>query len=221
MARIEDWLPEGTRDSPEYRIARTHRSAGAPHNERLEFLGDALLGLVVSEILYRRFPDLSEGDLTRLRAHLVCRSMLAQVAEDAQLDQALIAGDLSSSRARRAAAGNALEAVVASVYVTRGLEEARVFIERLYGRLLEDLPSPDSLRGAKNSLQEHLQARGRTAHARYTLLRERPRGESPRFEVLCEVEDPAVRARGMGERVREAEQDAAAAALAQVRRRLP
>ena len=221
MARIEDWLPKAVRDSPEYRTACTHRSAGAPHNERQEFLGDALLGLVISEFLYRRFPDLPEGDLTRLRAHLVCRTMLARLAESAELDQVLIAEDSQSNRprVRRALAGNALEAVIAAVYEVCGLKEARAFILRLYGRVLENLPPPESLRSPKNSLQELLQARGRE-RARYTMLKERPE-QSPRFEALCEVKDPKVRVKGTGERIREAEQDAAAAALAEIRRLRP
>ena len=221
MAQIENWLPKAVLDSPEYRTARTHRSAGSPHNERQEFLGDALLGLVISEYLYRRFPDLPEGDLTRLRAHLVCRAMLARLAESAELDQVLIAEASQSVRTRawRAMSGNALEAVIAAVYEVCGMEEARAFIHRLYGRILEELPSPESLRSAKNSLQELLQARGRE-RARYTVLKERPQ-QSPRFEVLCEVKDPEVRARGTGERIREAEQNAAAAALVEIRRCRP
>ena len=221
MARIEDWLPKAVLGSPEYQTARTHRSAGSPHNERQEFLGDALLGLVISEFLYRRFPDLPEGDLTRLRAHLVCRTMLARLAESVELDQVLIAEASQSIRTRawRAMAGNALEAVIAAVYEVCGIEETRAFIHRLYGPVLEELPPPESLRSAKTALQELLQARGRE-RARYTLLKERPQ-QSPRFEVLCEVKDPAVQAQGRGDRIREAEQDAAAAALAEVRRRRP
>lgn len=221
MAQIEDWLPKAVLDSPEYRTARTHRSAGSPHNERQEFLGDALLDLVISEFLYRRFPDLPEGDLTRLRAYLVCRTMLARLAESAELGQVLIteASALTRPRARRAMEGNALEAVIAAVYEVCGIEEARTFIHRLYGRILEELPSPESLRSAKNSLQELLQARGRE-RARYTVLKEHPQ-ESPRFEVLCEVKDPEVQARGTGERIREAEQNAAEAALAEIQRQRP
>ena len=221
MAQVEDWLPKAVLDSPEYRTARTHRSAGSPHNERQEFLGDVLLGLVISEYLYRRFPDLPEGDLTRLRAHLVCRTMLARLAESAELGQVLIAEASQANRPRvwRTLAGNALEAVIAAVYEVCGLEEARAFVLRVYGRVLEELPPPESLRSAKNSLQELLQARGRE-RARYTVLNERPK-QSPRFEVLCEVKDPKVRAKGTGERIREAEQNAAAAALAEIRRLRP
>lgn len=221
MARIEDWLPKAVLDSPEYRTARTHRSAGSPHNERQEFLGDALLGLVISEFLYQRFPDLPEGDLTRLRAHLVCRDMMTRLAEEGELDQVLIAEAPKSIRvrARRTMAGNALEAVIAAVYEVSGIEEARAFIHRLYGRILEELPPPESLRSAKNTLQELLQARGRE-RARYTLLKEDPQ-KSPRFEVLCEVKDPKVQAKGTGDRIREAEQSAAEVALAEVRRQRP
>lgn len=219
MAQIEDWLPKAVRDSPEYRTARTHRSAGSPHNERQEFLGDALLGMVISDLLYQRFPDLPEGDLSRLRAHLVCRTMLVRLAERAEMDQLLIAeaSAATRARARKAMAGNALEAVIAAVYQVCGIVAVRSFILRLYEQALAELPPLESLRSAKTELQEWLQARGRK-RACYTVLKERPR-QSPRFEVLCEVKDPEVQARGTGDRIREAEQNAAAAAIADIRQR--
>lgn len=221
MAQVEDWLPPAVLDSAEYRTACTHRSAGPVHNERQEFLGDALLDVVIAEHLFRRFPDLPEGDLTRLRAHLVCRAMLGRLAESVGIGQLLVAdaAQLARPRARRAMAGNALEAIIAAVFQVCGFEETRAFVHRLYRQTLEELPSPESLRGAKTTLQELLQGRGR-GRARYTLLEERPK-ESPRFAVLCEVEDPRVRVRGTGERIREAEQNAAAAAIAEIRKRRP
>lgn len=221
MAQIEDWLPKAVRGSPEYRTACTHRSAGSPHNERQEFLGDALLDLVISDYLYQRFPDLPEGDLTRMRAHLVCRTMLGRLAELSGLDQVLVADahQLTRPRARRTMAGNALEAVIAAVYQVCGFEEARTFIHRLYGRTLKELPPPETLRNAKTTLQEMLQGRGRE-RARYTLLKEQPK-QSPRFEVLCEVKNPKMQAKGMGERIREAEENAAAAVIADIQERWP
>ena len=221
MAQIENWLPKAVLDSPEYRTACTHRSAGSPHNERQEFLGDALLGLVISDFLCQRFPNVPEGDLSRLRAHLVCGTMLAKLAESAEMDQLLIAEASSAARprARRAMAGNALEAVIAAVYQVCGFEEVRTFILRLYDQVLKELPPLESLRSAKTELQELLQARGRE-RARYTLLKERPK-HSPRFEVQCEVKDPKVRTRGTGNRIREAEQNAAAAAIADIQRKRP
>ena len=221
MAQIENWLPKAVLDSPEYRTARTHRSAGSPHNERQEFLGDALLGLVISDLLCQRFPNVPEGDLSRLRAHLVCGTMLAKLAESAEMDQLLIAEASSAARprARRVMAGNALEAVIAAVYQVCGFEEVRTFVLRLYDQVLKELPPLESLRSAKTELQELLQARGRE-RARYTLLKERPK-HSPRFEVLCEVKDPKVQTRGTGNRIRDAEQNAAAAAIADIRRKRP
>ncbi len=221
MAALEHWLPQAVLDSPEYVTARTHRSVGAPHNERQEFLGDALLGLIVSEHLYERFPDLSEGELTRLRSHLVCRTMLNALACKAGLDEALIVDPRQPlpPRARRAMAGNALEAVVAAVYQVSGLKAARAFVMRLYGSEWSELPAPESLRSAKAQLQELLAAH---QHERphYALLEEDAE-RSPRFKVACEVPSLALRTVGAGERVREAEQDAALAALAEIRRQRP
>ena len=221
MAKLEHWLPKAVRNSAEYRTARTHRSAGAQHNERQEFLGDALLGLVISEILCQRFPDLPEGDLSRLRAHLVCRDMLEKLAEASGVDRLLITQSAGADRPRalRAMAGNALEAVIAAVFQVCGYEEARNFVLRLYDQPLQDLPPPESLRSAKTELQELLQAKKRE-RARYMLLNEWPK-QSPRFEVLCEVKDPEVQGKGTGNRIREAEEVAASAALAEIRRQLP
>ena len=221
MARIENWLPQAVLESVEYRQACTHRSAGSPHNERLEFLGDALLGQIVSELLYRRFPNLPEGDLTRLRAHLVCRTMLGKLAMVAELDTVLAVDERQGlqARARRTLAGNALEAVIAAVRLVSGHAAARTFVEQMYGDVLRDLPAPESLRNPKAMLQEILQAQGRPRPC-YTLLRESP-GQSPRFAVQCAVPDPAVETRGHGERVREAEKDAAMAAIAEVLRLEP
>ena len=221
MEALERWLPQAVLDSPEYATARTHRGAGAPHNERQEFLGDALLGLIVSEHLYERFPDLSEGELTRLRSHLVCRTMLSALAHKIRLDEALIVDPRQPlpARARRAMAGNALEAVVAAVYQVGGLEEARAFVVRVYGPELSELPAPESLRSAKAQLQELLAAH-RHERPRYAVLEEQA-GRTPRFKVECEVPSLSLRTIGAGERVREAEQDAAAAALAEIQRQRP
>lgn len=221
MAALERWLPQAVLDSPEYVTACTHRSAGAPHNERQEFLGDALLGLIVSEYLYERFPDLSEGELTRLRSHLVCRTMLSALARKAQLSEVLVVDPRQPlpARARHALAGNALEAVVAAVYQVGGLKAARAFVLRLYGSELSDLPAPDALRSAKAQLQELLAAH-RHARPHYALLEEYAE-RTPRFKVACEVPSLALRTIGAGERIREAEQDAAAAALAKIRRQHP
>lgn len=221
MAALERWLPQAVLDSPEYATACTHRSAGAPHNERQEFLGDALLGLIVSEHLYERFPDLSEGELTRLRSHLVCRTMLNALARKAQLSEVLVVDPRQPlpARARRALAGNALEAVVAAVYQVSGLQAARAFVLRLYGAELDNLPAPEALRSAKAQLQELLAAHQRE-RPHYALLEEHAE-RTPRFKVACEVPSLALRTVGSGERIREAEQDAAAAALAKIRRQHP
>ena len=218
-AAFDELLPPAVRGREEYRLARTHRSAGAAHNERQEFLGDAVLGLVVSELLYRRFPAAPEGDLTRLRSHLVSRAMLAELAREWRLAERLVCAPELPARARGAVAGNALEAVVAAVYEVCGLDEARRFVARLYGRRLAELPAPETLRSPKARLQELLQERGRP-RPRYALVRERPDGE-PRFEVECAVPELGLRARGGGARMRLAEAAAAAAALESIRRRWP
>ena len=221
MISLRRLLSQAVQDSPEYRMACTHRSAGGNHNERLEFLGDAVLGLVISEYLHDRYSDLQEGDLTRLRAHLVCRTMLSALAREAGLGEELIRdmGQHLNARAQSTLEGNALEAVIAAVYQVSGIDAAREFILALYADRLQDLPAVDSLLNAKATLQELLQARGHP-RPRYTLLAERPE-HSPRFEVSCEVEVLELSAHGTGERIRQAECDAAAAVLSQMQQRWP
>ncbi len=217
MAELERWLPPEVLASQEYQTARTHRSVGTPHNERQEFLGDALLGWVISEHLYDRFPDLSEGDLTRLRSHLVCRSMLSDLAQKMELGELVIVNDRQplSARARRILEGNALEAMVAAVYQVCGLEATRTFIYQLYEEELKHLPEPDTLSNSKTELQELLAGQGHP-NPRYLLKQETPK-QSPRFKVHCEVPDLNLQTSGVGERIREAEQDAAAAMLRKIR----
>lgn len=217
---MEDILPAPVRGSGEYRRALTHRSVDAVHNERLEFLGDAVLDCIISRELYERFADSDEGALTQMRAHLVSRAALTERAHAWGVAD-LLRMDVASPRARTAAAGNALEAIVAAVYLTVGMDAARDFVCTLYGDRLADLSGPEQVRNPKALLQETLQRQG-LARPRYERVAESPRPDVDAwFTVCCLVPELSLSGEGSGARLRDAEADAAGRVLAEVRRLHP
>lgn len=205
--------------------ALTHSSlaheqgGGAAHNEQLEFLGDAVLGFLVSTRLAERFPGYSEGQLSKLKAHLVSASFLLPVAAQLELGRYLQLGrgeERSGGRTKRAVLVNALEALIAALYLDGGIEPARRFVDQfvLRDRLeqgIEAFPFADF----KSALQEYLQAH-RRAQPRYVVLEER--GPEHRKEFLIEVRvgrKPVAQAEGSTKK--NAEQAAARAALEQMK----
>ncbi|HRP86919.1 MAG TPA: ribonuclease III [Gammaproteobacteria bacterium] len=222
MTDDRGWLERelGYRFKDEDLLARalTHRSAGGRHNERLEFLGDAALSLVVAEALYQRLPDAPEGHLSRLRASLVRRSSLAEVARGLGFPGRLRLGpgELKSGGFRRdSILADALEAVLGAIYLDGGLDALRTAALHLYGDRLDDLPAHEDLKDPKTLLQERLQARGLPLP---TYRLEAVAGEDHRqqFTVSCEIEGLADGASGTGGSRRAAEQAAAARVLAQL-----
>ncbi len=192
--------------------ALTHRSAGRHHNERLEFLGDALLGYVVAEELYRLRPEAREGELTRLRAALVRRETLAAIAAGLGLGARLRLGEgelKSGGWRRESTLANALEAVIAAVYLDGGIDACRTVILRLLGERLQQLPAGEPPKDPKTRLQEHLQAH-RLALPVYEIVTLQGEPHAQRFTVRCTVTGsdlpPAVAA---GTSRRSAEQEAA------------
>jgi ribonuclease-3 len=141
--------------------ALTHRSHGFPHNERLEFLGDAILDLLVGEHLYVRFPLASEGELSHMRAQAVCGENLAAIGRQLQLGDCLYlgAGEVSSGgRQRQSSIANAVEALIAAVYLDGGMESCQAVTEKLFTAVLQSV-RPGSGKDPKTSLQEYLQGR--------------------------------------------------------------
>lgn len=196
--------------------ALTHRSYGTPHNERLEFLGDGVLGCVVAEQLHGRYADLAEGDLTRLRANLVREEALAGLARMLGLPDALRLGDaeLSVGRDRRPSIlADALEAVFGAVFLDGGYEAARAVILRTYGTALSDLDLSAAGKDAKTRLQELMQGQRRPL-PEYHLLAVRGAAHEQTFEVECVLGDKGLRAVGSGTSRQRAEQRAAEALLA-------
>lgn len=201
--------------------ALTHRSAGGPHSERLEFLGDSVLNCVIAAVLYDCRPDAPEGDLTRLRASLVREKTLARIAAEIGLDRSLRLGanERRSGVYRRASAlADAMEAVIGAIYRDAGFEAARDAVLRLYAQRLETLPDAEDLKDPKTRLQEWLQARGRPL-PKYETVGASGADHDRRFTVRCEIVDDGIVVEGEGSGRRRAEQAAAQAALARLESR--
>jgi len=195
--------------------ALTHRSARGPSNERLEFLGDAVLGLVIAEALYELRPELEEGDLTRMRASLVNRESLASVARAIDLGAALELGTgekRSGGFQRRSILEDALEAAIGAVFSDGGYPAARDAVRRLFAERLEQLPHPDELKDPKTRLQEVLQGRGLPLPD-YRIVAAGGPEHAREFQAECRVEELGLAGSGTGRSRRRAEQAAAAAVL--------
>lgn len=204
--------------------ALTHRSATDDNNERLEFLGDAVLGMVIAEELYQRFPEADEGDLSRLRSRLVSAGPLAQIGTGIGIGSVLRlgSGELRTGGFRRESIlADATEALFGAVYLDGGLEEARDLVLRLYGGMLAELQPDADLKDSKTRLQELLQGRGESLPV-YVLDSAAGEPHAQTFSVRCVVNlagvDTPVHASGTGSSRRRAEQEAAAGVLRQLGR---
>ena len=195
--------------------ALTHRSRGAHNNERLEFLGDAILDFVIAELLYRAEADAHEGRLTRLRAHLVRRETLAAIARDLDLGESLRLGPgelKSGGRGRDSILADAFEAVIGAIYLDAGLPSCRDVLEALYRDRLARAAREMGLKDPKTRLQELLQGQGR-ALPQYTVVSLEGAPHDQSFTVECQVDGMPSPVAGFGSSRRKAEQDAASKAL--------
>lgn len=199
--------------------ALTHRSYCSPHNERLEFLGDAVLNAVIARCLFERFPTLPEGDLSRLRANLVRQDSLHQQALALALGDSLRLGEgeqKSGGQQRPSILADALEALFGAVWLDGGFDAASAVIGRLYQGMLDQLtPGGQGIKDAKTRLQEYLQGR-RLALPQYSLTSTEGEAHAQRFTVACVVDALQVRSEGSGATRRAAEQVAAERVLAAV-----
>ena len=221
--RVADWVARALgyecRDPGLFVAALTHRSFGGSHNERLEFLGDAVLSLVVARWLYESYPEADEGTLSRYRARLVNGETLADLAEGLGIGDRLLlgGGELKSGGfRRRSILADALEALLGALYLDGGPEPARRLIVELLAPRQAGLPALESVKDAKSLLQEWLQGRSLPLPA-YTV--EEVSGEPPDqvFRVLCRIAALDVACEAAGTSRRRAEQAAAEATLAAVR----
>lgn len=198
--------------------AVTHRSFGGKNNERLEFLGDAVLGMVIAERLYQQEQEREEGDLSRLRASLVNRDSLAEIAAALEVGECLRLGpgEMKSGGHRRASVlSDALEAIIGAVYLDGGFDSAAKLIARLFDAKLASLPDAGELIDPKTRLQERLQGQGLEL-PQYEVIDASGPPHKRRFRVKCRVESLNFSTEAEGRSRRAAEQSAAENALMQL-----
>jgi ribonuclease-3 len=197
------------------KVALTHRSKGGEHNERLEFLGDAVVNFVIAEALYQQFPKATEGELSRWRATLVNRDALAELAKEFELGRFLFLGPgelRSGGSERQSILSCAMEAIIGAVYLDGGFEVAQQKIIDWYDPLLNSLSSAASHKDPKTLLQEYLQSQ-RLSLPEYKVEVIDGEAHQQLFTVSCRVDGIEDKSVGKGTSRRRAEQDAAQAML--------
>ena len=215
MEKAESWLEKTLyyrfHDVGLFVQALTHRSATGRNNERLEFLGDAVLDFVISDSLFKLRPDADEGDLSKLRASLVKDMSLAGIAVDIGLGEHLILGSgerKTGGHRRESILADALEAIFGAVYLDSGFDAAKDLIDRVFEQRLDDLPDAEDLRDPKTRLQEWLQAR-KLSLPIYDLVSVTGKDHRQKFVVSCTVNELSQTTEGESTSRRKAEQHAA------------
>jgi ribonuclease-3 len=191
--------------------ALTHRSCAGANNERLEFLGDAVLGFVISEVVYRSHPNAPEGDLSKLRASLVKDASLGKLAMGLGLGEHLVLGGgerKSGGHRRESILADALEALFGAVYLDAGFDAAAAVVTHAFGDRLSNLPSIEDLRDPKTRLQEWLQGQG-FGLPEYELVKVSGKAHRQLFNVSCSIRDGERISTGSGTTRRNAEQESA------------
>ncbi len=213
--RLEQAIGHTFSDSSLLLTALTHRSHSSPHNERLEFLGDSILNGVIARALFDRFPDVPEGDLSRLRANLVRQDSLHQLAVSVSLGKYLRLGEgelKSGGSQRPSILADALEALFGGVWLDAGFDAASAVIVRLYAEMLSAIVPGQPMKDAKTRLQEYLQGR-RLPLPKYLLTGTEGEAHAQHFKIACEIETLHIQTEGSGGSRRAAEQMAAERAL--------
>ncbi|MCI4430131.1 MAG: ribonuclease III [Burkholderiales bacterium] len=213
---LQDSLGHRFADADLLKRALTHRSFGSGHNERLEFLGDAVLSLAISGLLFEHFSGSDEGDLTRVRAHLVREESLHRAALQLGLPQVLFLseGEARDGGALRASIlADALEALIGAAFLDAGFDAARGVVQRLFGEIIATTDKGSWSKDAKTELQEWLQARHLPVPS-YRITATRGQAHAQTFEVECAVATLNLAELGEGRSRRIAEQEAARRMLA-------
>ena len=208
MDKLQQKINYQFKDISLLKQALTHRSVGKNNNERLEFLGDSILGVVISRDLYQRFPKVDEGKLSRLRSHLVRGQTLAQIATTLELSGALIvgSGELKSGGYRRESIqADAVEAIFGAIFLDSDFTVVNRVILELYRERLDNIKPSDSLKDPKTRLQEYLQKRGKTL-PKYELIKTIGKDHNAVFVVNCALEEPQMQCEQTAKSIKRAEQ---------------
>lgn len=217
LKRLERKIGHTFVDGDLLKRAITHRSAGSRHNERLEFLGDSILSLVIAEALYHRFPDVSEGDMSRMRATLVREKTLAELAREFDLGEYLILGpgELKSGGFRRESIlADTVEALIGAIFLDVGIEQIRTLLLQWYASRLDEIRPGADQKDPKTRLQELLQGKRKPLPS-YAVVKVKGEAHNQEFTVQCEIEGLNASVIGVGSSRRKAEQAAAEKALEQ------
>ena len=218
ISRLETCLDYHFKNKSFLEEALTHRSIGQVNNERLEYLGDALLGFIIAEALYKLYPDTSEGQLTRLRSVLVKGDTLAELARQLDLGNYIKLGtsELKSGGWRRKSIlANAMEALIGAIYLDSSLESCRKIVLTLYQDLLREHTPDNLVKDPKTRLQELLQSR-QLPLPEYTIIKEEGEAHQKVFTVRCNIPEVDISVQSDGRSKRNAEQSAAQIALNQL-----
>ena len=215
---ISNVLGHEFRDTELLNRALTHRSFSRNHNERLEFLGDALLGMFIADALFAKFPQAAESDLTRLRSSLVNKETLARLARQFDLGRYIkfgIGEHKSGGWQKKSLLSNTMEALIGAVYLDSDLENCRRFIQSLYAGLLDELTVENIPKDPKSELQEYMQANKQPLPA-YRVIAEEGEAHNKMFTIECCIDGIAGPVAAKGRNKRDAEQAAARAALSMI-----
>lgn len=215
LKRLQSKLSYQFNDTNKLEIALTHRSASSNHNERLEYLGDAILGSIVAHQLYCQFPDANEGQLSRLRSFLVKEKALFELAQSLELGDFLKlgGGELKSGGFRRASIlADTFEAIIGAVYLDSDFVTTQKFVLAIYSSKLESLSLDMAQKDPKTRLQEWLQARN-IETPEYEVVRSSGKDHAKTYWVKCKVSYRSIELEGQGASRRKAEQDVAAKIL--------
>lgn len=215
VQQLQKRLQHEFRQSALLTQALTHRSHSADHNERLEFLGDSVLNLAVSGMLYQALGSLQEGELSRVRANLVKQDTLHKIAQDLHLGSLIQLGEgelRSGGNKRPSILADGLEAVIGAVYLDAGFEKAAALVHRLFDKVEINPEMSAAAKDPKTELQELLQGKKLKLPA-YNVMSITGAAHRQTFEVQCMIEQMQREARGFGSSRRAAEQEAAAAML--------
>ena len=214
---LEDKLNYHFKDETLLKLSLTHRSACQKNNERLEFLGDAVLGSIIAEYIFNKKNESNEGDLTRYRAYLVKESTLCEIAREIELSNYLILGsgeNKSGTRYRCSVLSDTLEALIGAIYLDSDFEVTKEVVVCLYQKYISDIPSMDELKDPKTKLQEIMQKEG-VSLPEYTLIETHGEDHQQTFHVSCRLDKKNQITHGKGKSIRQAEQEAALMMLQQ------
>ncbi|WP_062066012.1 ribonuclease III [Cellvibrio sp. OA-2007] len=216
--RLEQRLGYHFEDQRQLQLALTHRSHGATNNERLEFLGDSILNFIVGEELFKRFPEVREGQLSRLRSQMVKGDTLAEIAREFELGECLVLGEgemKSGGNKRDSILADSVEAIIGAMYLSSGLDVCRERVLTWFAPRLNTLGLNTSAKDSKSRLQEYMQAQ-RQPLPDYVVVDVGGEGHAQMFTIECRVAVTKQPTRAIASSRREAEKQAATLMLAQL-----